>query len=125
VKTYRTTATIVGVLYIIGTVSGVLSKVVTRGLLDGADFLAEVDAHAGRARLGALLVLVMGVALAMVAALMFPVLRRQNEVLATGYVIFRGALETATYIGVAMCWLLVVIDARTYVTSGAGAGSPV
>jgi hypothetical protein len=34
-KTYRTTAVTVGVLYIIGTISGILSLVVTRDLLAG------------------------------------------------------------------------------------------
>ena len=51
--------------------------------------------------------LVMGVALAMVPAMMFPILKRQNEALAIGYVIFRGALESLTYIALAMCWLLL------------------
>jgi Gpi18-like mannosyltransferase len=115
---YRRTATIVGLLYIIGTVAGVLSKIVTAGLLDGPDYLGALATHASRAQWGALLTLVMGVALAMVPALMFPIMRRQNEVLAVGYVIFRGALETLTYVGVAMCWLLLAVDARQYVDAG-------
>jgi Domain of unknown function (DUF4386) len=114
VKAHRTTAAIVGVLYIIGTVAGVLSMIVTAGILDGSDHLARLASHENQARWGALLTLVMGVALAMVPAMMFPVLRRQNEALAVGYVIFRGALETATYLGVAMCWLLLVVDGRQY-----------
>jgi len=116
---YRRTATIVGLLYIIGTVAGVLSKVVTAGLLDAPDHLGAVATHASRAQWGALFTLVMGVALAMVPAMVFPILRRQNEVLAVGYVIFRGALETMTYVGVAMCWLLLAVDARQYVDAGA------
>ena len=120
-KTYRTTATIVGVLYIIGTVAGILSMVVTAGLLDASAVLATVDAHAGQAKAGAFLILVMGVALAMVPALMFPILKRQNEALAIGYVIFRGALETATYLGMAMSWLLLVADAHQYAGAGTDA----
>jgi hypothetical protein len=40
--------------------------------------------------------------------------------LAIGYVIFRGALETATYVAVALCWLLLVTDARQYEESADG-----
>jgi|GEM_PF-100131 len=121
--TNRKTAIIVGVLYIIGTVAGVLSMVVTWGFLDTPDYLNKVASHASQVMLGALLILVMGIALAMVPAMMFPILKRQNEALAIGYVIFRGALETLTYIGVAICWLLLVVVARQYADFGAAAAS--
>jgi hypothetical protein len=117
--TFRKTAVIVGVLYIIGTVAGVLSRVVTWGLLDASDYLNMVASNASQAKLTALLILVMGLSLAMVPAMMFPILKRQNEALAVGYVIFRGALETFTYIASASCWLLLVVVARQYVDSGA------
>jgi hypothetical protein len=113
------TAIIVGVLYIIGTVAGVLSRIVTWGVLDAPDYLSIVASNASQAKLTALLVLVMGLSLAMVPAMMFPILKRQNEALAVGYVIFRGALETFTYIASAICWLLLVVVARQYVDSGA------
>lgn len=119
--TERRTATVVGVLYIIGTVAGVLSMVVTRGLLDAPGYLTAVAANPRQAQLAAMLVLVMGIALAMVPAVMFPILKRENEALAIGYVIFRGALETLTYIAVATCWLLLVVVARLYAESGAAA----
>jgi hypothetical protein len=117
--TYRKTAVIVGVLYIIGTVAGVLSMFVTGVPLDAPDYLNTVASNASQVGLRALLVLVMGLPLAMVPALMFPILKRQNEALAVGYVIFRGALETITYIATALCWLLLVVIARQYAESGA------
>ena len=122
-NTERTTATIVGGLYIVGTVAGFLSMVVTGGLLDGPDYLNVVAANASRTMLGALLVLVMGLALAMVPAMMFPILKRQNEALAIGYVVFRGALETATSVGVATCLLLLVVVARQHADAGAAVAS--
>jgi hypothetical protein len=117
--TNRKTAIIVGVLYIIGTVAGVLSMIVSWGILDAPDYLNMVASNASRAQLTALLILVMGLPLAMVPAMMFQILKRQNEALAVGYVIFRGALETFTYIALAICWLLLVVVARQYVDSGA------
>jgi Domain of unknown function (DUF4386) len=117
------TASIVGVLFIVGTVAGVLSVVVTAGLLDGPDYLAKLASHAGQARVGALFVLVMGVALAMVPAMMFPILRRHSEALAIGYAIFRGALETLTYIAVALNLLVLVLVAQQRAASAGAAAS--
>ncbi|MEZ4678999.1 MAG: DUF4386 domain-containing protein [Caldilineaceae bacterium] len=122
-KTYRTIATSVGVLYILGTVAGILSVVVSAGLFDGADYLDKVAAHANQVTLGALLILVMGIALAMIPALLFPILKKLNEPLAVGYVIFRGALETLAYIGMATCWLLLLVLARQSAEVGAAAAA--
>src|SRR6476620_6791081 len=110
--TNRKTAAIVGVLFIIGTVAGVLSVPLVGGILGTPDDLTMVAANSSRVVLGALLILVMGLALAMVPAMMFPILKRQNEALAIGYVIFRGALEAFTYIALALCWLLLVVVAQ-------------
>jgi len=124
VNSDRRTATIVGVLFIIGTVAGVLSVLVTGGFsMDAPAYLAKAASDPSQIQLGALLVLVMGLALAMVAAMMFPILKRQNEALAIGYVIFRGALETFTYIATVICWLLLVVVAGQTANSGAAVAS--
>lgn len=111
-NTNRRTGVVVGVLYIVGTVAGVLSMVVMGGRLEAPDYLIVVAADPNPVMWGAVLVLVMGLDLAMVPAVMFSILRKQNEALAVGYVIFRGALETALYIAGAMSWLLLIIVAR-------------
>jgi hypothetical protein len=118
-NTNRKTAIIVGVLYIIGTVTGVLSVVFTQPILDDADYLIKVSANGNQIIMGALFVLTMGLALAMVPVVMFPILKKHNEVLALGYVVFRGALETATYIAMVITWLFLLIVGREYVAAGA------
>jgi hypothetical protein len=60
----------------------------------------------------------MGLALAMVRVMMFPILRKQNEAVALGYVVFRGALEAATYMAMAVSWLLLLPLSRAYVKAG-------
>ena len=97
-KANRKTAIIVGVLYIIGTVAGILSVVFSTPILDGSDFLIKVSANENQFVVAALFVLLMGLALAMVPVVMFPILKKHNQALALGYVVFRGALETTTYI---------------------------
>lgn len=115
----KTTARTVGILYIIGTVAGILSLVFTGPVRDAQDYLVSVPANETRLVVGALCVLTMGLALAMVPVTMFPVLRRHNEALALGYVVFRGALEAVTYLAIATGWLLLAPLSQLYVQAGA------
>jgi len=114
----KKTARIVGVLYIIGTIAGMLSVVLTRPVLGGSDFLVNVSTHEIQIIAGALFVLIMGFALAMVPVMMFPLLKKYNEALALGYVVFRGALETVMYIVLAISWLLLIPVSQEYVKAG-------
>lgn len=115
----RRTAAIVGVLFIIGTLAGFASGFFTKSSLQAPDLLASVAANANQVTVGALLILTMGLALALVPVLMYPILKRQNQPLAMGYVVFRGALETATYIITAVCILLLVPLSRAAAAGGA------
>lgn len=117
-NTSRVTAIIVGVLYIIGTVAGILSVVFIQPVVNASDYLAAVTANKNQVALGALLVLIMGVALAMVPVLMYPITKKHNEILALGYVIFRGGLETVTYFAWVISWLLLVPLSQAYVKAG-------
>ena len=94
---FKITAKIIGILYIIGTVTGTLS-VSFLSALKSPDYLSEISKNPNSLIFGALLVLAMGLSLAMIPAFMFPILKKYNEALGIGYVIFRGALETFTYI---------------------------
>jgi hypothetical protein len=118
-NTHRKTAIMVGVFYIIGTVTGVLSLVLTKPLLDERASLLTVAAQGNQIRLGALLVFMMGLALAMVPVLMFPILKKQHEVFALGYVVFRGGLETFTYIAEVIILLLLALFSQVSVQAGA------
>ena len=104
----RKAAVAIGVLYIIGTVALVLSAVVTSGVLAGPAYLAQVAAQPNQVAVGALLLLLAGLALALVPVVFWPIGKRYNETLAMGYVVFRGAIETVLYIVGAVCWLLLV-----------------
>jgi hypothetical protein len=81
----RSTARAIGLLFITATVAGVLSVV----LLDR------------QPTTGALMVVVMAGAIAMIPAVFFPVLRQHNEALAMGYVVAR-TLEVVLLLPVAV-----------------------
>ncbi|MBN1217344.1 MAG: DUF4386 domain-containing protein [Anaerolineae bacterium] len=111
---YRKNAIIVGVLYILGTISGILSRVFMGPMLSAQDSLVRVSAHENQIIPGALFVLMMGLALAMIPVMAFPVLRKHNETLALGYVVFRGGLEAVTYMAMAVSWLLLLPLSQAY-----------
>lgn len=101
--TDRRAATLIGVLYIIGTASGVAAVAITPQLTP-----AQIAAHRGATIAGTLLVLTMGFSLSALAAVFYPIGRRFSEWLATGYVIFRGALEGMVYVISAFIVLVLV-----------------
>jgi hypothetical protein len=117
-KSNRKTATIVGVLYIIGTLAGVLSVVLSTPILNVPDYLEKIFANQNQFVLATLLVLTMGLALAMVPVMLYPIVKRQNETLALGYVVFRGALETVTYFASVIIWLFLMAISLDLAASG-------
>jgi hypothetical protein len=118
-NTHKRTARIVGVLWIIGTVAGILSVVTAVSVIDDADYLTEASANENRVIVGALCVLTMGFALAMVPVVMFPISRKFNETLALGYVVFRGALEAVVYMAQVVVLLLLLSASQEYVKAAA------
>jgi hypothetical protein len=117
-KTYRNTAFTVGILFIIGTVAGIFSGVISGPVLDASDYLVQVATNENRIVLGAILVLVMSLPLAMIPVMMFPIFRKYNEPLAFGAVVFRGVWEAVTYIVIAICWLLLIPISLEFVNAG-------
>ncbi|MHA1235709.1 MAG: DUF4386 domain-containing protein [Promethearchaeota archaeon] len=117
-NTNRNTARIVGALFIIGTVAGVLSVVFAGSILSDPNYLTKVSVNS-QIIIGALFVLIMGLALAMVPVMLFPIFRKYNEALALGSVVFRGALEAVIYIAMVISWLLLLTVSQEYIKAGA------
>ena len=120
---YRRNAFLAGVLYIIGTVAGMASLVLSAPVRDTQNLLAGVVANAGQVRIATLFVMLMGLSLAMVPIVLYSVLRRYNEVLALGYVVFRGALETIGYFVTPVIWLLLLDVGQLYAQAGDAAAA--
>jgi hypothetical protein len=123
IREHRAAATTAGILYITGTVAGVFSMIVSAPVRDARDPLAYAVEHSGAMVTTGLLVLVMGLSLAFIPVVLFRVLRPIDEVLAIGYLIVRGAIETACYIVVVIGWLLLVPIGEA-LAAGAGTASP-
>jgi len=94
--TDRTTARVVGALFIIATVAGVFSLAFQEPTA-ADDYLTQASAGADRVAAGAVLVLIMTVVVVAIAIVIHPVLRRVSERLALGYVVAR-TIEGMTFV---------------------------
>ena len=122
-NTYRSNAIIAGVLYIIGTVAGILSLVLSAACprCSGLAYQRCCKCRPGDRR-NALRV-ADGPVARHGSGRAVPHPEKYNEVLALGYVVFRGALETVTYFVTAIGWLLLLALSQLYVQAGAPAAS--
>jgi hypothetical protein len=118
-NTYRKTAVIVGILFIIGTVSGILSGIVTAPIRAGSIFPLNISASATQWIIGTLLILLMGYPLAMIPVMLYPIFKKHNEVLAFGAVLFRGVLEAVLYTASTISMLLLLNVSEIFGKTGA------
>jgi len=84
-----------------------------------------VDASETQWIIGALLVSLMGLSLAMMPVLLHPILKVRNPVLALGAVLFRGAIEAISYAVMVISMLLMVTVSEAYVNAGAADASSI
>jgi hypothetical protein len=82
----RTSARVVGLLFIIATAAGILSVTLKPSDLISATDLAKIHPQVAT---GALMVLVMAAAIAMIPPVLYPILKGHNEAFALGYVVAR------------------------------------
>lgn len=85
----RRTTIVVGVLFLIALVAAIVGGSIIDGILGESDYLSEIAANETQLLVGALLELINGVAVIGIAVLLFPILKRQDEGLAMGYVALR------------------------------------
>jgi hypothetical protein len=105
--TQRATARLVGVLFIVATVTSIIGGSLVDRPLDDPNYLIEVAAHEGQIILGVVLEFVLALSVIGIAALLLPVLKPHGEGMAVGYVAVR-TLE-ATFILMASTTALVVL----------------
>jgi nitrate reductase NapE component len=90
IKSSKRIATTVGVLFIVATVAGVLSVAFLGSVLADPNYLLNFAAKGNQIIAGALLDLVGAGAFVVLAVVIFPVLKKQNESMAIGYIIARS-----------------------------------
>jgi hypothetical protein len=118
VNTFRTTARVVGVVYLAGFVVGMVGDILIQSILGGPNYLSTVSANSTTVALGAILWLLAAAGDAAHGVLMFPVLKRHNERIAIGYLGFR--IIDAAFIAVMVLFKLLQIPiGREYLKGAA------
>jgi hypothetical protein len=120
-RTDRKTAAVVGVLFIIGTVSGLLMLPFI-AILNTPDHLTTVAAHEGQMIIAALLKFIMGVACAGIGLALYPILKKYNEGLAIGAAGFRVIEGMVDVVG-ALGYVALLALSQEFVKAGAPASS--
>jgi hypothetical protein len=119
-NTYRTTARIVGAMYLAGFVVGITGIVLIQSILGAPDHLATLPANSMLLAIGAVLWLMAVAWDAAHGVLMFPVLKPHNERIALGYLAFR--ILDAVFIAVMVLFILAQIPLGSeYLKAGADA----
>jgi hypothetical protein len=119
--TTRRTARVAGVLFIITFITSIPAALwLYTPVLDNANYIVGAGADAGVA-LGALLEVLLIIANVGTAVVLFPILKRQHEGLALGYVAAR--LVECTFIAIGIVSLLSILTLRQDVAGAAG-GDP-
>jgi hypothetical protein len=113
----RRTALIVGVLFLITFVTAIPGRLLYGPVLDDANYIVGPGADA-QVALGALLELLLIIANVGTALWLFPILKRQHEALALGYVSAR--LVESTFIAIGIVSLLAVLTLRQDLAGAAG-----
>ncbi len=112
------TARIVGALFIIATVAYSLSVILLDPILSGSDYLTMASANEYQVMIGALLVLIDAVAVASIAIVIYPILKKHHETLALGYVGARLAEGVLVIVNIITILTLLTLS-QEFVKAGA------
>lgn len=119
---FRTTARVVGVVYLLGFVVGIVGDRMIQSIIGAPNHLSTVVAGSLTIAIGAVLWLMAVLGDAAHGVLMFPVLKPHSERLAIGYLAAR--VIDATFIAVMILFLLVQIPLGSEYLKTAAAGAP-
>jgi hypothetical protein len=116
----KTTARIVGALFIITMIAGMLDAYLVAPLLQGP--LKDIYPNQIRVQVGALLILVMSIGIAGIAIAILPIIKRHDQTVAITYFCFR-TIECVLLILGAVASLVLVTLSQEYLKAGAPDGS--
>jgi hypothetical protein len=118
----RKTATVVGVLFILGTVPALMSLPLGQNTVNAPDHLTAISTNAGQMILFTAIKFFMGVVCAGIGLALYPILKKYNEGLAMGSAGFR-VIEGMTSVVGALLYIILLALSQEYVKAGAPVSS--
>jgi hypothetical protein len=119
-NSYRKTAIIVGVLFIIATAASLLVAVFLGSTLAASNYLSSVSANENQVIIAMIFELIAAVSALGTAVMLFPVLKKTIESLALGYVVLR-LIENIFYIAGALSLVIILTVGQGYVAGASNA----
>ena len=117
-NSYRKNAVVVGILFIVATAAPLASAPFLSSM-NASNYITEMSASQTFVTTGALLELIMALAIPAIAIALYPILRRQSESLAVGYVGIR-IIEGVLLIGIAATSVMSLLTlSQDYAQAGA------
>ena len=113
----RKNAVIAGVLFVIGTVSGVICAVISNPIMQDSDSILGLAANPGAITLAAMLQFIMGISCAGISIALYPILKKYSSSLAIGAVSFR-LLENLLQILKAVSMISLLAISQEFLLSG-------
>ena len=118
----RKNARFAGIFLITAAVAGILSVVFSKPLLDDPDYLIKIIENKNRVMAGSLLEFIMAAACVCIPIWLYPVLKRYNQALALGAVVFR-LIEAVLFIVASIGLLSLLPLGQEYSQVGASAAA--
>ncbi len=116
-KSNRKTAIIVGVLFIMALVLFLIGKAFYEPILSSSDYLDNAYPNRVIVIIGILLEFISALLVVLIPILLFPIIKKQYEVLALGYISFR--LFEAVLLSIAQIYKLSLVSlSQTYLNTG-------
>jgi hypothetical protein len=121
-ETNRKNAGIAGVLFIIGTVSGMIEGLTCSPVWNAPDYLLRISANENLITLGIILQFIMGISCAGIGLALYPILKKFSEGLAIGAVGFR-LIENILQILYAISMITLMALSQEFIRAGSPTNS--
>lgn len=110
-KIYRTTARIIGFLFLIPLLSYSIGNGLIMSIIEQQNYLMAIAMNQAQIRTGAFLMLINSLTVAMIGICFYPILARKNKTMALVYLISRITEGILLIIGIVCLWLLIQVSA--------------
>lgn len=122
-NSHRTTAVVAGVFFIVAAATAIIGLVLEGPALNNADYIVRGSGNDSQVVLGGFFEVILAISVIGTAVTLFPIVRRQNESVALGYVAGRVVEAVVITVGIISVLSVVTLRQDFAVATGANAAS--